>query len=270
VDAITATSHPSTGVPETETATAPVVGAVGQRTIWLTVSILILSAAAWISTVVVTGGMATSDMEATAIDGTIFYGVWVLMMAAMMLPAALPMFRLYSRMAGSKPVGFVGGYLILWSAAGIVAYLAYAVAHGSAISITEMGSLGRQVAIGLILAAALYQLSPLKNVCLRHCRSPLAFVMNHWHSGFVGAVRMGLQHGCWCLGCCAGLMVLLFAVGVMNIGWMAVLALVILAEKTLPGGLWIARAVSAAMLFLAVAFAASPAFYSLVTAQGAM
>jgi len=231
---------------------------------------LVLSAGAWVSTVAIMRSMAMPEMEATAADGFIFYGVWVLMMAAMMLPSALPMFRLYSRMAGSQPAGFVGGYLVLWSAAGVVAYLAYIVTHGNAISMAEMIGLGRPVAIGLILAAALYQLSPLKSVCLRHCRSPLAFVMNHWHPGFVGALRMGLQHGSWCLGCCAGLMALLFGVGVMNLGWMAVLALVILAEKTLPGGLWIARGVSAAMFVLAIAFAVSPAFYSLATAHPPM
>ena len=265
-----ATSHPSTGVPETESSAAPPPGKLSGRTSWLSVSILVLSAGAWISTVAIVGGMAMPEMEATAADGFIFYGVWVLMMGAMMLPSALPMLRLYSRMAGSKPAGFVGGYLVLWSAAGIAAYLAYAVAHGNAISMAEMGGLGRPIAIGLILAAALYQLSPLKSVCLRHCRSPLAFVMNHWHPGFVGALRMGLQHGSWCLGCCAGLMALLFGVGVMNLGWMAVLALVILAEKTLPGGLWIARGVSAAMFVLAIAFAVSPAFYSLATAHPPM
>ena len=231
---------------------------------------LLLSAAAWIAAVALTARMVMPDTAASARDGAVFFGVWVIMMAAMMLPSALPMFRLYGRMAQSRPAAFVGGYLVLWAAAGLTAYLGYVLVRGGAVSMPEMQSLGRPVAIGLILAAAIYQLSPLKSLCLRHCRSPLAFVLNHWREGSLGALRMGLEHGCWCLGCCAGLMVLLFALGIMSVGWMGALAAVILAEKTLPGGLWMSRAASAAMLLLAGAFAASPEFYSLVTSQPAM
>ena len=242
----------------------------GQRTVWLTVGVLLLSAAAWTATVALMSGMAMPDMAATARDGAVFFGVWVVMMAAMMLPSALPMFRLYGRMAHSAPPAFVSGYLVVWAAAGLIAYAGYVLARGGAVSMPDMNVLSRPVAIGLVLAAAIYQASPLKNACLRHCRSPLAFVMNHWRDGSFGALRMGLEHGLWCFGCCAGLMALLFAVGVMNVGWMALLAAVILAEKTLPGGLWLARGVSAALLLLAGAFAASPAFYALVTSQPAM
>lgn len=257
-------------MPEAKVSAAPTFGAAGKRTVGVSLAILSVSGVAWVAMIAVMRGMAMPEMEASAVDGLVFCGVWALMMAAMMLPTALPMFRLYSRMAGSTPAGFVLGYLLDWSIAGAVAYLAYALLRGSVVSMAEISTLSRPAAIVVILVAAAYQLSPLKNVCLRHCRSPLAFVMNHWHTGLAGALRMGLEHGTWCLGCCAGLMALLFALGVMNIGWMVILALVILAEKTLPGGVWIARGVSAGMVALAVGFAFSPTFYAMATSQPAM
>ncbi len=94
----------------------------------------------------------------------------------------------------------------------------------------------------------LYQFAPLKQACLRHCRSPLAFVLHHWRDGWRGAMRMGLEHGAYCLGCCGFLMALLFVVGVMNLLWVAAIAVLVFAEKLLPGGIWIGRLSGAAML----------------------
>jgi predicted metal-binding membrane protein len=255
-------------VADTDLTAAAALSRSGKRTVWVSAGILAVSAAAWIATVAITGAMTMPEMEASALDALAFCGVWGLMMAAMMLPSALLMFSLYSRMAGSVPSGFVAGYLVDWTLAGAIAYLAYALPHGSAVSMFEISSLGRPTAIVLVLAAAVYQITPLKNACLRHCRSPLAFILNHWHHGLGGALRMGLEHGLWCLGCCAGLMALLFGVGVMNVAWMVILAGVILAEKALPGGLWIARAASVGMVALAVGFAVSPEFYRWASMTG--
>jgi predicted metal-binding membrane protein len=112
--------------------------------------------------------------------------------------------------------------------------------------------LGPSLAAAVLVAAGLYQLTPLKTACLAHCRSPLDFVLNHWHDGPAGALRMGFEHGLYCLGCCWFLMALLFAAGIMSLLWMAVIAAFVLVEKLFPAGQWIARAGGLAMLATAL------------------
>jgi predicted metal-binding membrane protein len=155
-----------------------------------------------------------------------------------MLPSIAPTVALYSRMTKQRspvlPVTFVAGYLLTWAAAGVVAYgLAAAATHiaGDQLSWTNAG---RPIAGATLLVAAVYELTPLKEVCLGKCRSPLGVLLGSWRDGFGGALRMGAKNGAWCLGCCWALMASLFALGVMSVPWMAVVAGLIAVEKTLP------------------------------------
>jgi predicted metal-binding membrane protein len=174
-----------------------------------------------------------------------FITTWVVMMAAMMFPSVAPMVHMYvniqrgrRRRGMAAPVGatacFVAGYLVVWSAAGVLAYLAFkagARIGGTSISWAHGG---RWIAAGVLLVAALYEVTPLKRACLSHCRSPISFVLGSWRSGRPGAVQMGIKHGAWCLGCCWALMAALFALGVMSLAWMTVIAALIALEKLLP------------------------------------
>jgi len=169
-----------------------------------------------------------------------------------MLPSASPMVFLFARIArdrarrGQTSVPtwmFVAGYLAAWTGYGLAAY---GVVQG--VRALDLGFLGWDeegplVAGAVIAAAGLYQLTPLKSVCRRHCRSPLHFVLHGWRDGRAGAVRMGATHGLYCVGCCWGLMLALFALGVMSVFWMAVVAAVIFVEKLAPFGTRVTRAV---------------------------
>ena len=167
-----------------------------------------------------------------------FVGVWVVMMAAMMLPSVAPTVALYSRMTRRRsplaPMAFVAGYLLTWGAAGVAAYAIGAGATDVAGAQLAWGRLGRPIAGATLLVAAVYELSPLKDVCLGKCRSPLGALLGWWRDGLTGAVRMGAKNGAWCVGCCWALMASLFALGVMSVPWMAVIAGLIAVEKTLP------------------------------------
>jgi predicted metal-binding membrane protein len=175
------------------------------------------------------------------------FAMWVVMMAAMMLPSAVPVLVLHSAMAvrsgagGSATGLFALGYLAVWSAFGAVATaLQFALAHAALLS-SAMRTTSALLAGAVLVGAGVYQWSSLKRTCLAHCRSPLAFVMTHWRDGASGAFAMGAQHGLYCLGCCAVLMLLLFVGGVMNLGWIAGIAAFVLIEKFAPAGHWIGR-----------------------------
>ena len=174
------------------------------------------------------------------------FSMWWAMMVAMMLPAAASTILLYARAAGHRaPAGelspptafFLAGYLIVWAffSAGATGLQALLEQIGLVASGT-MGSASRWLSGGVLIAAGLYQLSPAKNACLSHCRSPAVFLSRHYRPGWAGAWRLGLIHGAYCLGCCWMLMVLLFVGGVMNHAWIAVLTLIVAAEKHLPSG----------------------------------
>ena len=178
----------------------------------------------------------------------IAFCMWVVMMVAMMLPSASPMVLLYARVArhaegkgqltnaNGAIAAFAAGYLTVWilfSAAAVG--LQYGLEQSGAMS--GMMTLREPALAGaLLIAAGLYQLTPLKESCLTHCRSPARFLAAHWRPGVDGAWRMGLAHGLYCFGCCAALMLLLFVGGVMNLVWIAGLSLIVLAEKLLPQG----------------------------------
>jgi len=167
-----------------------------------------------------------------------FLGVWVVMMAAMMLPSVAPTVALYSKMTRSRaplqPLAFTSGYFLTWGAAGVLAFAVAGVIGAIAGGHLAWDRSGRWVAAGILFAAAIYELTPLKDICLRKCQSPLGYLLGSWRSGLSGALRMGAKHGAWCVGCCWALMAALFAVGVMSLAGMAFIAALIAAEKLLP------------------------------------
>jgi predicted metal-binding membrane protein len=197
-----------------------------------------------------------------------YVGVWVTMMAAMMLPSAAPAMLMFARLAHVRQpkraaartltVGFVSGYLAVWTLFGLLAYGLFQVIRALDAPFLAWDEQGPLVAGATVTAAGLYQLSPLKRVCLRHCRSPLRFLMLAWRPGKLGALRLGIEHGGFCVGCCAGLMAILFALGVMSVLWMAVIAAVIFGEKILPFGPAVRTGVAVALVALGIWIAAAP------------
>jgi predicted metal-binding membrane protein len=197
-----------------------------------------------------------------------FLGIWVTMMAAMMLPSVSPMVLAFARVTKERsrrgqaafvPTWiFVAGYLAAWTAYGLLAYGAFRLVDALVRDVLSWDRAGPYVAGAAIGVAGLYQLTPVKDVCLRHCRTPLHFLLHGWHEGRAGALRMGVEHGLYCVGCCWGLMVVLFALGVMSLFWMALIAGVIFAEKVLPYGMRLTKALAVAFVVLGVWIAAAP------------
>ena len=189
------------------------------------------------------GGMSAAGWSVGA--ALVFVGVWTVMMAAMMLPAAAPMILTFAsaqarrNQAAAVPTWiFIAGYLFVWSAVGMVVY---GLVQVGADASSYLGSVDRAtwgpLVLGVTLVGAgVYQFTPLKRVCLRHCRSPMAFVALHWREGRLGAGRMGIWHGAYCLGCCWALFAILVVAGIMSLAWMLVLTLVVFAEKVFPHG----------------------------------
>jgi predicted metal-binding membrane protein len=167
-----------------------------------------------------------------------FLAVWLVMMAAMMFPSVAPTVALYSRMAGGRspfsPLVFAAGYLVTWAGAGVLAFALAAAGGAVAGDVLSWDRAGRWVAGATLVVAAVYELTPLKDVCLGKCRSPLGFLLGSWRAGWSGALQMGAKNGAWCVGCCWALMASLFALGIMSIVWMAVVAGLIAFEKTVP------------------------------------
>jgi predicted metal-binding membrane protein len=207
-------------------------------------ALVVLAAVAWALT---DDRMSGMDAGPGTDPGTLgfFLGVWVVMMAAMMFPSIAPMVLMHVRIQEGRrergqPVAvgattlFVGGYLITWAAAGLLGYALFQLGDAISGDVFSWDNGGPYLAGAVIVAAAIYQLTPLKDVCLRHCRSPFMFLMQHWRPGRLGGLRMGVLHGGWCVGCCWMLMAALFALGVMSLGWMAFIAALIAIEKLLP------------------------------------
>jgi predicted metal-binding membrane protein len=216
--------------------------------------------------------MAGMDAGPGTDPGTLgFYVIsWVVMMAAMMLPSITPMVLFFAhvqgrrieRGAGWRAVStslFVSGYLIVWTAFGLLAYGLFVGTRSLSLGVLDWNSGGSYLAAAVLLAAAAYELTPAKDACLRRCRSPLDFVMEHWREGRLGALRMGALHGAWCVGCCWALMAALFALGVMSLAWMAVIAAAIAAEKLLPWPTATNRAVAALLGTVAILILIAPA-----------
>jgi predicted metal-binding membrane protein len=201
-----------------------------------------------------------------------FLGAWIVMMAAMMFPSVMPTVALYSRMTRERsPVSallFAAGYLVTWAGVGVLAF-AVAVAGGRiAGDVLAWDRAGRWVAGATLLSAAAYELTPFKDVCLGKCRSPLGSLLGSWRGGRFGALEMGAKNGAWCVGCCWALMASLFALGVMSITWMAFVAGLIAAEKTLPWRRFTAYGTAAILLALAVLLLVAPDVVPTLTIPG--
>jgi predicted metal-binding membrane protein len=218
-------------------------------------------------------GMVMAGMAAPgwSVGGAaMFLAMWTVMMAAMMLPAAAPMLLIFTA-AQAKRRGraavvptwiFAAGYLLVWAAVGLAVYVL--VQAGSDLA-THLAPTVRAtwapLALGAtLMAAGLYQFTPFKRVCLSHCRSPLGFVMQHWRDGRLGALRMGVIHGAYCLGCCWALFAVLVAAGVMSVGWMLLLTLVVFVEKVMPLGQRISAGIGIGLAALGVLIASGAAW----------
>ncbi len=197
----------------------------------------------------------------------LFLTIWVVMMVAMMFPTAAPMILTFHQVqTGRRRRGeafvatwvFVAGYMLVWTLAGVAAYTAALAAE--AVAVRAAPSVGTAARIGgaVLVAAGLYQLTPLKDLCLSKCRTPITFIMTAWRDGAAGALRMGLLHGVYCLGCCWLLFVILFPLGIMNIAAMAGITLVVFAEKALPLGRRASRATAAALVAYGAMVVAAP------------
>jgi predicted metal-binding membrane protein len=193
-------------------------------------------------------GAALAKVVWTPGYAVLMFFMWWIMMMAMMLPSAAPMILLFAminrkqREKGSPyvPTGiFAAGYVLVWGAFSLIAVSAQWGLERSGLLSAASASLA--LGAGLLIAAGIYQLTPLKHACLRHCRSPIFFITQHWRPGDLGALRMGIEHGAFCTGCCWFLMALLFYGGVMNLYWIVGLAAFVLLEKTIPAGHWLGR-----------------------------
>jgi predicted metal-binding membrane protein len=238
-----------------------------ERSAVLTYTALLgVTAAAWLA--MLRMPMAGDDMAGmemamtpTLADGLTFIAAWAIMMAAMMLPSAMPMIGLYAAMQRDAPsaaartaavAGFTAVYVAVWAITGVPTYFA-----GAILMAVTASTLAYTIA-GVLIAAGIFQLSPLKRVCLRHCRSPLGFLLGHWRAGWRGGVRMGFAHALYCLGCCWALMVVLVVAGAMGLPWVLLIACVVAAEKLLPRGEWVARMTGVGLALLGVAVAIRP------------
>ncbi|HET9999856.1 MAG TPA: DUF2182 domain-containing protein [Ktedonobacteraceae bacterium] len=220
--------------------------------------LLVLSALAWALLFWQSTRMNNPAMGLTmGMSAMVFIAIWIVMMVAMMFPTAAPMILMFTKIYAGKrqqerpfvPTWvFVSAYLLVWSLCGIIVYpLALGIEKLAAQSMWLMENTARLGGIVLLLAG-LYQLSPLKHLCLSKCRTPLQFILSSWHDGYGGAFRMGLEHGAYCLGCCWLLFVILFPLGIMNIAVMALVTALIYAEKSLPFGRQIGQFAGAGLI----------------------
>jgi predicted metal-binding membrane protein len=189
----------------------------------------------------------------------------------MMFPSVMPTVALYSRMTERSPLAwplFAAGYLVTWAGVGVLAFAVAVAGSRIAGDVLAWDRAGRWVAGSTLLLASVYELTPLKDVCLGKCRSPLGSLLGSWRGGPVGALLMGARHGAWCVGCCWALMASLFALGVMSIAWMAFVAALIAAEKTLPWRRVATWGTAAILLGLGVLLLAAPAVIPGLTIPG--
>jgi predicted metal-binding membrane protein len=227
----------------------------------LVLLLFLLAALAWWSTVDRMAGMDAGPGTGLGVLGW-FVGVWVAMMAAMMFPAVSPTVALYAQMTRqrglSRPLLFTSGYLFAWGVAGVAAFGLFDLGRSLFGADLHWNGGGRWFAGGVLAVAALYELTPLKDVCLEKCRSPVGFLVGSWRDGQRGALEMGTRHATWCLGCCWALMGALFALGVMSLVWMAFVAALITFEKTLPWRRLVTWGTAGVLLILAVLLVAAP------------
>jgi predicted metal-binding membrane protein len=226
----------------------------------LIVGVATLIAASWAWLGYQIWSMAHMDIVAMAMPSVGPWGpadlglvltMWVVMMVAMMVPTAMPAVLLYQRVVAGRDTSarpaaltafFVAGYVLAWSLFAVAATLVQWALHRAAVLSPAMRLTGPAIGGAVLILAGVYQWTPLKHACLAHCRTPLAFLLNAWRGGRIGALTMGLRHGAYCTACCWLLMAILFVVGVMNLAWIIALTALVLAEKLLPYGDRVARA----------------------------
>ena len=236
------------------------------RTTIVTYSVLLaVTAAAWVQVV---GSMPVDDMAGmqmvmtpTVVDAAAYVSAWGVMMVAMMLPSALPVIGLYaatqrnatSALARTTALAvFLLAYVAVWTMLGLPVYFA-----GLALMSLDAKALAYAVA-GVLWIAGVFQLTPLKQACLRHCRSPLGFMLGHWRAGWRGGLAIGWAHALYCVGCCWGLMVVLVVAGAMGLPWVLLIACVVAVEKLSPRGEWLARLAGVALVLLGAAVVVRP------------
>lgn len=224
--------------------------------------LIVIAAACWTWLLAMDRAAGAMDMAAMTrptmgLGWMLFLTVWVVMMVAMMFPAAAPMIVTFHKVQSTRRERghafvstwiFVAGYMLIWALAGIVAYAGALAGEAIAARAGMSAETAARFGGAILLAAGIYQLTPLKDACLATCRSPLGFIMTSWRDGALGALRMGMTHGLWCLGCCWLLFAILFPLGVMNIGAMAVLTAIVYAEKALPWGGTVMRVTAAGLI----------------------
>jgi predicted metal-binding membrane protein len=198
----------------------------------------------------------TMDMSWNVADVLFTFAMWAVMMVGMMMPSAAPVMLLFAAMhrrrgAARAPrvvFAFSAGYVLVWTAFSACAALAQWALHHAAMLSPAMTTSSARVSGAILIAAGVYQLTPFKGACLTHCRSPLGFLVSHWRDGTAGALRIGIEHGTYCLGCCWALMCVLFVVGVMNLVWVVAIAIFVLVEKIGPAGVVVARVAGVGMI----------------------
>ena len=251
---------------------APAFAAVRVR-LGLVVLLFALAAVGWWWTAQRMDGMDDGPWTALGALGW-FVGVWVVMMAAMMFPSVSPTVALYSRMTRQRsllsPLLFAAGYLATWTAAGVCAFLLGVAGGRIAGDPLSWDRAGRWIAGATLLVAAIYELTPLKDVCLGRCRSPLGFLLGSWRDGRSGALRMGMDNGMWCVGCCWALMASLFALGIMSLVWMAFVAGLIAVEKVFPWRRMATYTTAGLLLVLGLLLLVAPAAIPGLTIPGGM
>jgi predicted metal-binding membrane protein len=245
---------------------------------WIVAASLVgVTVLAWAYLVVLAKAMASMEIPGSSWGafmglmpmgrwGLLAYGLafamWALMMVGMMIPSAAPMIVLYTRLvrraqAQKQPLAststFVAGYLLVWGVFSLVAAVIQGVLVDLALVTNAMTSASAILSGAVLIAAGLYQWTPLKHACLTHCRSPIYFLSQRWRPGTSGALRMGIEHGVYCVGCCWVLMAVLFAVGIMNLVWVAAVAAIVLMEKVAPFERWTRHIAGALLVALGIA-----------------
>ena len=220
-------------------------------------SLLALAGAAW-ALLIWQASVMDDDMSLTmGMGAPLFIAIWIVMMVAIMFPTAAPMILMFARVHNQRrdkgqnfvPTWvFTGAYILVWSASGLLAYGLAIAGDGMADRLGLASEDAARIGGGLLVFAGVYQLTPLKEICLGKCRTPIAFILNSWRDGYAGSFRMGLDHGVYCLGCCWLLFLILFPLGMMNIAVLALVAALIFAEKSLPAGRQLARLAGAGLI----------------------
>lgn len=257
---------------------APIPRAWRDRTTLVTGAALIgFAGVAWIGVVLQGMGMPpgmTGDADSASLPGAaVFLTAWGVMMVAMMLPSATPMIVLYERVSRNRShsdryaiptVLFAAIYLAIWLGFGVLVYLAGLVLNALADANAGVADWFPYGLAAVLLAAGVYQFSALKQSCLRYCRTPLSFLMARWRSGYAGTARLALAHAAYCIGCCAGLMLVLVAAGAMSLPWVLLIAAVVFVEKLLPRGDAVARIVGVGFVLVGLSIALDPSLATML------